>query len=240
MDPTEVSTVRDAINSRFCQAVNFLLASKRARNKSEIMNSLGLYLGRLSLILGGSANVSTDNLAVLSKVYGVSTEFLLLGSGPIVPDDPSSMSASAYRASLHDNSTSAATLPLIPIAAIAGFNGVDEPGVRLEDCAHYAVPEFSAAGADFLIRVMGSSMTPTFVSGDLVACKRLSPDAWIEYGDPYVIDGLLGVMIKRVFNHPDDPELLLCKSDNPDVAPFSVRKSEVRSLSKVIGVIRNS
>lgn len=234
----EISTgaLRDDINKRFCEAVNYLLAKNLARNKNEIMAKLGLYLGRLSLILGGRANASTDNVALLVKAYGVSPEWILLGSGSIMASDaqPGKLSASAPLAQRVSGS-----LPLIPITALAGFNGIDEPGVSLDECTHYYVPEFAQAGADFLIRIQGASMVPTFASGDLVACHKLEPNAWVDYGEAYVIDGQQGVMIKRLFSDPANADVLVCKSDNPDVAPFQVNKSEVRSLSRVIGVVRS-
>lgn len=232
MEQTQETSLRNEINNRFCQAVDFLLKNKIARNKNEIMNRLDLYLGRLSLILGGKANVATDNLAMLSRVYGISTEWLLLGTGPMVAN---LRSTDNHR----QKDVMADALPLIPLNALAGFNGVDEPGVSLADCTKYLVPEFAQAGADFLIRVQGNSMVPTFQSGDLVACKRVEADAWIDFGDAYVIDGQQGIMIKRIFNDATDPDKLLCRSDNPEVAPFTIAKSEVRSLSRVLGVVRN-
>ena len=82
-------------------------------------------------------------------------------------------------------------------------------------------------------------MTPTFASGDLVACHKLESNAWIDFGEAYVIDGQQGVMIKRIFTDPSDADTLVCRSDNPEVPQFSVSKAEVRSLSKVIGVVRS-
>lgn len=231
-DNAPVNAVREDINARFCEAVNYLLAKNIARNKNEIMAKLGLYLGRLSLILGKRANVSTDNIALLVQSYGVSADWLLLGVGSIMADN-----APSSRAQNMQNGSGC--LPLIPITALAGFNGIDEPGVSLQDCVQYCVPEFAQSGADFLIRIQGVSMTPTFASGDLVACHKLEPNAWIDFGEAYVIDGQQGVMIKRIFTDPSDPDTLICRSDNPDVPQFSVSKSEVRSLSKVIGVVRS-
>ncbi len=230
-----VSTLRDDINRRFCEAVHFLLDKNLARNKNEVMSKLGLYLGRLSLILGGKANASTDNVAMLSKAYGVSTEWLLLGVGTIMKGVDSD-AADVRRDAAPRLS---GYLPLIPITALAGFNGIDEPGVCLDDCTRYLVPEFAQAGADFLIRIQGVSMTPTFVSGDLVACRKLESNAWVDYGEVYIVDGVQGVMIKRVFTDPASPDAIECRSDNPDVPPFSINKTDVRSLSKVIGVVRS-
>lgn len=239
--PDKITELRTQINQRFADAVNYLLVNRLAHNKNEIMASLGLYLGRLSLILVGKANVSTDNIAMLSVRYGVSARWILTGLGSIMedgtgaPPTPSQSSDKVEKGA----ALSSDALPLIPLAALAGFNGIDEPGVRLSDCVQYVVPEFVQSGADFLIRVQGTSMVPTFQSGDVVACHKLETGAWIDYGDPYVIDGAQGIMVKRLYNDVSNPDKLLCKSDNPDVAPFSISKTEVRSLSKVLGIVRS-
>lgn len=225
------NSLRKEINERFCQAVNFLIQNKMAHNKNEIMEKLDLYLGRLSLILSDKGNASPDNLAKLSTVYGISPEWLLLGTGSMLTPK-----AKVIEPKRKDPLVD--SLPLIPLTALAGFNGIDEPGIKLDDCVRYLVPEFAQAGADFLIRVQGSSMIPTFASGDLVACKKLDSDSWIDYGETYVIDGAQGIMIKRIYNDPADSDKFLCRSDNPDVQPFTILKSEVRSLSKVLGVVR--
>ena len=230
-----ISTLKDEINRRFCEAVNFLIEKNLARNKNEVMSKLGLYLGRLSLILGGKANASTENVALLSKAYGVSTDWLLLGVGTMMRGDGNA----ALVPTKESPARVVGSLPLIPITALAGFNGIDEPGVCLDECVRYYVPEFAQSGADFLIRIQGVSMMPTFVSGDLVACRKLERNAWIDFGEAYVIDGQQGVMIKRLFTNPSDPESIVCRSDNPDVPAFTISKSEVRSLSKVIGVVRS-
>lgn len=241
MEKVQPSSIRNDINKRFADAVNYLLEKKLAYNKNEVMNNLGLYLGRLTLVLTGRGNASTDNIALLCQHYGVSVEWILLGTGPFFSADasaerPTVAADSAPQAELASDREGA--IPLIPLAALAGFNGIDEPGVSIADCPRYHVPEFASAGADFLIRVQGTSMVPTFQSGDLVACRKLEKDAWVDYGDPYLIDGQQGIMVKRIFNHASDPDKLLCKSDNPDVAPFAISKAEVRSLSKVLGVVR--
>lgn len=129
-------------------------------------------------------------------------------------------------------------LPLIPIDAVAGFNGVDFPGVTLEDCYHYYVPEFETAKADFLIRVSGSSMYPKYSSGDLLACRKVQEVTFIQWGKIYVIDSQQGAMVKRLFPIEGDENNLLCKSDNDKYPPFKLPKSEIRSLSIVVGVIR--
>lgn len=129
-------------------------------------------------------------------------------------------------------------IPLIPIDAVAGFNGWDESGISELDCARYDVPDFAAVHADFLIRVSGSSMYPKYSSGDILACRKILEVTFIQWGKIYVIDSQQGAMVKRLFEIEGDEEHILCKSDNENYPPFKLPKDEIRSLSIVVGAIR--
>lgn len=130
-------------------------------------------------------------------------------------------------------------LPLIPIDAVAGFPGDDNDSVMLSQCEQYTVPEFSSKGADFLIRVSGSSMTPTFNNGDLLACRKINEITFFQWGNVYVIDTNQGVLVKRLFEDKNDKTQIVCKSDNFESFPeFTLPKDGIRSLSIVIGLIR--
>ena len=120
---------------------------------------------------------------------------------------------------------------------MAGYNGQDMPGVALSECPMYCVPEFVSAGAQFLIRVSGSSMYPKYNSGDILACRRVPDITFFQWGKVYVIDSCQGAMVKRIFEG-QQPGTITCKSDNQSYPPFTLPTSEIRSLSIVIGVIR--
>ena len=224
---------KDAINKRFGIVVEYLLNSGITRNKSEISDTLGVSPSKFSEILKERMNVSADLLAsVISAYTMISPSWLLTGEGPMLKEDTDNV----VKASKAE--PSADGLPLVPIEAVAGFNGDDMPGVRLEDCLRYVVPEFAAAGAEYLIRVSGSSMYPKYSSGDILACRRIPEIDFFQWGKIYVIDSSQGAMVKRIYQCEDDAACVLCKSDNDKYPPFTLPKSAIRSLSIVIGVIR--
>ncbi len=138
----------------------------------------------------------------------------------------------------NENTLQRRTLPLIPIDAVAGFNGYDAPGISLIDCTQYEIPDFQAVHADFLIRVSGSSMYPKYSSGDILACRKIDEITFLQWGKIYVIDSRQGAMVKRIFEIQDDPTCISCVSDNEKYPPFKLPKSEIRSLSIVVGAIR--
>lgn len=130
-------------------------------------------------------------------------------------------------------------IPLITIEAVAGFPTIDEPGRAIADCDRYVVPEFADKGAQFLIRVSGSSMYPKYSSGDILACKKITERLFFQWGKIYVIDSSQGILVKRVFPDNDHLDMIKLVSDNKDhYPPFDIPKSDIRSLSIVIGAIR--
>ncbi|MCQ2275407.1 MAG: S24 family peptidase [Bacteroidales bacterium] len=129
-------------------------------------------------------------------------------------------------------------VPLIPIDAIAGIPAGDNLGLRFIDCEHYIVPEFANLNVEYMIRVSGSSMYPKYSNGDILACRRVQDILFFQWGKIYVIDSSQGALVKRVFED-EDPERILLVSDNKEkYPPFSIPKSDIRSVSIVLGVIR--
>ena len=129
------------------------------------------------------------------------------------------------------------TLPLLPFSAVGGWNGVDIDGVDINDCERMFVPYLVDIGAQFLVRLTGKSMHPTYSNGDILACRRINDAHTLQWGKVYFIDSSEGPMIKRI-KKSDDEECILCVSDNPEYDPFELRKQEIRSVSLVVGSIQ--
>lgn len=126
-------------------------------------------------------------------------------------------------------------LPLIPLPAMAGFlkGAADIDPNELE---WYFVPAFR--DCQFLIRVKGESMSPRYLSGDIVACREVQDTGtFFQWGKTYVLDTDQGVVIKRV--RPSEKENhILCVSDNPEYDPFDVPIAGIYHLAIVRGLIR--
>lgn len=130
-------------------------------------------------------------------------------------------------------------IPLIPIDAIAGFVlKEDSEGVIQGNCAQYVVPEFERLGAEFMIPVSGDSMYPKYSNGDVLACKKITDILFFQWGKAYVLDTSQGALVKRIFESKN-PDCVICSSDNREnFPPFEIPKTDIRSLSLVLGVIR--
>lgn len=126
-------------------------------------------------------------------------------------------------------------IPLIPTSAMAGAFTSDISFMEYE-CEHYFIPDFK--GADFLIRVKGDSMQPTYYSGDIVACQKIPMnDIFFQWNKTYVLDTNQGPIIKRVLPGKDDDHIRIV-SDNTKYPPFELEKSYLHAIALVRGIIR--
>ena len=125
-------------------------------------------------------------------------------------------------------------IPLIPVEAMAGY-GSGSMQVMEYEAERFLVPTFK--GADYLIGVRGSSMSPKYNSGDIVACKHLAIDTFFQWNKVYVLDTIQGALIKRVCKGSDEDHVLIV-SDNTKFDSFELHRSEIHAIAIVVGVIR--
>ena len=213
-------------------------------------NIIGASKGVLGKAIAKNTDISAKWISIVAEKFPqYSTDWLLTGEGEMLRCSVVKHEGTTkeLRRNNEQNTkdeprmnqgTTKGSIPLIPIDAVAGFNGIDMPGTRLEDCQQYYVPEFQQLNAEFMIRVSGSSMYPKYSSGDILACRKLTSYHFIQWGKIYVIDSEQGAMVKRLFPCDEDTDYVICKSDNPNYPPFELPKTEIRSLSIVLGAIR--
>ena len=205
---------------------------------SQFAKSLGVAPSTISSWLSRD---TFDYELLFAKCENINSAWLLTGEGDMLLSSSGNNQGSTKdepRTNQPTTCLAQAGIPLIPVDAVAGFNGIDSPTIQIHDCQRYLVPEFQQLNAEFMIRVSGSSMYPKYSSGDILACKKLYSPAFIQWGKIYVIDSAQGAMVKRLFPCDENQDSVICKSDNPNYPPFELPKTEIRSLSIVLGSIR--
>lgn len=195
-------------------------------SKTDFYKKTGLSNGFLDK--GGS--VTSANLeTILNTFPEISLDWLVTGRGPMFRSD---------LPAAHPAAAPGEGIPLIPIEAIAGIPAGESIAVRFIDCAQYVIPEFANLNVEYMIRVSGSSMYPKYSNGDILACRRVHDVLFFQLGKIYVIDSSQGALVKRVFQDEDPDRILLVSDNREHYPPFSIPKSDIRSLSIVVGVIR--
>lgn len=209
------------INERFDQIIGTLFKG----NKSAFANAIGVTPSVVDNIVGKrQGKPSFDVVEKVSALAEINIDWLITGKGDML------------KSSKGIKPTKDGTgIPLIPVEAMAGcFTGSQT--VLLQECDHYVVPAFK--NADFLIYVRGDSMQPRYFSGDMVACKMLSPtDLFFQWGKVYVLDTDQGALIKKVEQGTDDETITLV-SENENYKPIQIPRRAVYHIAIVMGLIR--
>ena len=242
--------------------LNALIAHYCGGNKSQFAKKLGV---KPQTINTWENRNSFDLELIYSKCEYISGDWLLTGEGEMLksnhgepskapsttkktkdqeigdshqtPSQPTaSSSMPTTSAGIHKlPQGSQKGIPLIPVSAMAGAFTSDISVMEYE-CERYVVPSFE--GADFLIPVKGDSMQPTYLSGDLVACQKISlTDIFFQWNKTYVLDTDQGALIKRVCQGSDTDHILLV-SDNECYPPFELPLSHLHAIALVRGIIR--
>ena len=191
---------------------------------SRFEKSIGMSNASFGKSLKSGGAIGTDKLEnILTTYTDLSAEWLLTGEGRMLRGG---------------NKDDKKELPLLPFDAVAGFMANNIPDSFAFSEETYSVPEFTARGADFAIRVCGDSMQPKYNNGDILACRKIDEMTFFQWGKVYVMDTRQGALVKKVFPDNNNPDNILCVSENKeDFPPFTLPKAEIRSISIVVGVI---
>lgn len=203
----------------------FLSAQGIGRNKFE--NHIGISTGYMS---SKSNTITSDVIEKTITAYPeLNLEWLITGNGEMLKSNKTSSLISSAQL---QNSTS--TKPRIPYTASAGYITNAVEGITEAQCEQIPViPAFP--NYDFTIIIKGDSMEPKYEGGDEVACKRVDGTSFIQWGKVHVLDTAQGIVIKRIY---EDGDKIKCVSYNPEYPPFSIDKSEIYSISLVVGLLR--
>ena len=198
-------------------------------NKAKFATLLGVSPQSISTWL---ARNTFDVDKIYANCVGVSGDWLLTGVGSMLKTEHTSVGMPPVA---HHTDNPREGIPLIPFSAMAGALMGEQTALEYE-CERYVVPAFS--GADFLMQVKGSSMVPTYISGDIVACRRVPmSDLFFQWNKPYVLDTAQGAIIKRIKPGSDNQHVLIV-SDNKDYDPFELPYEDIYAVALVIGIIR--
>lgn len=129
-------------------------------------------------------------------------------------------------------------IPLLKVEVIGGFTN-EAFSIREEDVeAYYLIPEFKHRDIEFMMRVRGTSMSPCYNSGDIVACSVIRSRNFIQWNKIHVVATReQGILLKRIGQSTNNDTLLMI-SDNDKYETFEIPKSEITGLAIVEGGVK--
>ena len=195
------------------QRLKFIFEQTRAagfaKTQGDFAAILGINRTGLSAALNGDEKYLTDNLMTKAeKFYGEH----FADDGKMIPKG---------------------TLLVIPTEAMAGTLGEFAESVHTYECERMISP---IKDADYAIKVCGDSMTPEIPNGSHILIKKIYEDQFVEWGKIYCLDTRNGAVIKKVYP-TDNPEVIECRSVNPDFPPFRINVKHINGWYRVLMVM---
>jgi phage repressor protein C with HTH and peptisase S24 domain len=212
---------------RLIKAYDYLREKGLAHTQKDIAEKMKSTQQNVSSALNGKESVLTNNfLARFNNAYDniFSLGWLLKGEGEMLNGNPVAKPEGEHYTFL------------LPQSAIGGSLvdfGAD--GVLPDNCERIVSP---IADVDFAITIYGDSMTPEYPQGSTILIKEINPDAFIVWGNVYVLDTCNGVIVKEL--QPSEKEgTITCHSQNPNgrYKDFEVSLADVRGIYRVLACV---
>ena len=222
---------------RFNEAFRYLQGRGLVSSQDDAAKKMSAGAGTFSKALKGNDKALTSRfLQRFSVSFGISEEWLLTGSGPMLNDQQETPPSSPLSVS---DKNDYRLVPQINIDSVGGLHSdnaiTDEPQYVVK-----MVPFVGARDGDVCITGGGESLSPTIPPGALLLLRNV-PD-WREYfgyGNIFVIVLRDGRRItKEVQRYSENPkEYVLCHSHNPNVQDEELPKSMILAVWKVVKVL---
>lgn len=195
----------------------------RGMGQNAFEEMCGLANGVINKI---NLGIRSDKLALIAeKCPDLNIRWLVTGEGKMLTEN------SPY---VKDEGVD---LPLLPFSAVAGFLAENNSSSFPGDVEICRIPEFTARGAEFLIRVDGESMYPRYHNGEILAVRRVTESKFFQWGKVYVLSTSQGCVVKRIFP-ADDESKVTCHSENSELYPdYQIPREEIYEIGIIVGHI---
>lgn len=222
---------KSEINDRIIDAINHVLNSNGNVSKSELARQFGIKPSKFSEILNKRMMAGTDIMSSLVKIYHISPNWLLTGSGSLIEE---SVRPNHTFALSTDRQIEVQDIPLYDLSATAGIMAIfNDLSVTPED--YLRVPNLPPV--DGAIYVRGESMTPLLKSGDIIIYKKLALTLdSILWGQIYLLSFDAGgdtFTVVKYVQKSEDPEFIRLVSQNSRYEPKDIPISSIRALAIV-------
>jgi len=189
------------------ESFNTLRTKGIVKTQGEFASLLGISERSLSAAKNGNDGYLTDNL--IDRIKSLMNE------------------------QVKDGESKGISIPILPIEAMAGTLGEFAESIKAYDCERLVSP---IKGADYAIKVCGDSMTPEIPNGSQILIKKIYEEEFVEWGKIFCLDTRNGAIIKKIFP-TENPEVIECRSVNPEFPPFKVNVKSINGWYRVLMVL---
>ncbi len=211
---------------------------KKGINVAAFEKSVGFSNAAFRKLLDSNGSIRSNKLEkILQKYPDLNPVWLMTGKGKMqIGYEEQDIATNLFNES-YPLYGEYQPIPLVASEEIADFiyNKIEAMDFNIKD--RYVIPDLQSRGVKFLIRVLDSSMHPTYPNGSILACRPIEDQSFFQWNKVYVLDTDQGLLIKRLHFILGEPDFFECRSDNQDNLPFSINKKSIKGIYIVAGAI---
>ena len=215
-------------NQRFKEMVDYLKKNRYVRNQQDFTERVGSDKATISQVMNNRIAVPKVLYFSIAKAFPfISVEWLKNGEGEMMAAQPATTANDAL------------WLPVVNLDTRGGLTANAETDVEQFYTRQMPFSRSVARDGDFVMPVIGDSMTPKYPNGTFVLVRPIPTwQEYIELGATYILELLDGRrLIKDVRAGGDKDHFLLC-SVNPAFDPSEIAKSFISRIYAVILSVR--
>ena len=207
-------------------AIGARLKELRKQNKFSqqfVAENLFISQAAYSLIENSQNGIVAEHIVNLSKLYEVTTDFILKGDNMLIRISPTQ-----------------GFIPYIQQKAHAGYvQNIESEIASPVESDWYRIPGYNPAVDHMLFEIEGKSMLPTILPGDIVICQKQKNWDNILDGSLVIVWTTTSLLIKRIRTGGDKLSYNFENDNQQDPEIISFPKDDIREIMMVRGKISN-
>ncbi|MBT0585608.1 XRE family transcriptional regulator [Alteromonas oceanisediminis] len=197
------------------------IREKLCLSQSDFAKRIGITQGALSQLESGKSQLSLPTMVKIHEEYQTDLNWLLLGE-PMPSSAPE-------KGRPHSKISVEMLIPLIDQEAHAGYIKQCHEPDHVSSLNVYRIPGFET-GNYRMFEIEGDSMLPTIHPREIVVTEVVQDWETLENGTLCVVISEDGVVAKRLYQYKEDPDLIICKSDNTEYKTYSLALGDIKEV----------
>lgn len=224
------------ITQRFLTCLEELVREGRCKSKRHFALSLGYHPQGISEMAAGRRDVPLEIIEKSVAEFRINPMFLFSGKGPHFCN-PEDDGLRLRNLTVMTDQKGEERIMHVPYTAQAGYGKLLDDPVFMQELPSFQLPDPQfRSGTYRSFEIAGTSMEPTFKSGDLVIAAFIEPRFWeqaLKNNQIFILVTHEEVVIKRIHNKIRTHQVVECISDNNDFDIYEIPASSLVEVWKV-------
>ncbi len=225
------------VTHRFLACLDKLVESGKVKSRRHFALSIGYHAQGISEMVGQRRDAPLDLIEKAVTTFHFNPCFLFTGYGSPFTTGAEDDGLRLKNLTVVTDQKGDERIVHVPFPAQAGYGKLLDDPVFMQELPSFQLPDPQfRSGTYRSFEITGTSMQPTFRSGDVVIAAFIEPKYWeqaIKNNQLYIVITHEEVIIKRIQNRIRSEKIIECISDNAEYHAYTIQMNDVLEIWKV-------